>query len=52
MQEISDRRDGEGHVSRRRAPTDMVVVLTLTAMLGVIGFLVAGSVARSCRSAT
>jgi predicted lipoprotein with Yx(FWY)xxD motif len=47
MNEISDRRNKEGHVATREAMTRMVVVLTLTAMLGVIGFLAAGSVARS-----
>jgi len=52
MQEISDRKDGEGRVARREAMTHMVVVLTLTAMLGVIGFLVAGSVARSATRTT
>src|SRR5712691_3822845 len=38
---------GDCDVVRRGAMTRMVVVLTLTAMLGVIGFLAAGSVARS-----
>jgi predicted lipoprotein with Yx(FWY)xxD motif len=47
MQEIRDRRDAESRVAWPQAMTHMVVVLTLTAMLGVIGFLVAGSVAQS-----
>lgn len=52
MQEISYRRDGEADVARREGMTHMVVVLTLTAMLGVIGFLVAGSVAQSATRTT
>jgi predicted lipoprotein with Yx(FWY)xxD motif len=47
MNEIRHRRDGEGDVVRLEATTRVVVVVTLTAMLGVIGFLAAGSVARS-----
>src|SRR5712691_8337948 len=38
---------GDCDVVRRGAMTQMVVVLALTALLGVIGFLAAGSVARS-----
>src|SRR6266542_4032305 len=47
MYELRHRDDGEGDVVRREAMTRVVVVLTLTAALGVIGFLAAGSVARS-----
>jgi predicted lipoprotein with Yx(FWY)xxD motif len=47
MYEMRHRNDGEGDVVRREAMTRVVVVLTLTAVLGVIGFLAAGSVARS-----
>src|SRR5438128_1391031 len=47
MQEMSHRRGGEGEAVRYERMTRMVVVLTLTAMLGVIWFLAAGSVARS-----
>ncbi len=46
MQEINDRRDKEGRVATREATTHAAVVMTLLAMLGVIGFLVAGSIAR------
>jgi predicted lipoprotein with Yx(FWY)xxD motif len=46
-QEINDRRDKEGEVATREAMTHTVIVLTLLAMLGVIGFLAAGSVAQS-----
>src|SRR6266511_6057882 len=46
MYELRHRDDGEGDVVRREAMTRVVVVLTLTAALGVIGFLAAGSVAR------
>jgi len=46
-QKINDRRDQEGEVATREAMTHTVIVLTLLAMLGVIGFLAAGSVARS-----
>ncbi len=44
MYEMSNRKDREAEVFRLEA-TRVVIVLTLTAMLGVIGFLVAGSVA-------
>ena len=47
MQEIRHRPSREDERVRRRAITRMVVVLTLTAALGVIGFLAAGSIARS-----
>ena len=48
-QEINDRRDKEGVVATRETMTHTVLVLTLLAMLGVIGFLAAGSVARSAK---
>ncbi len=48
MQETSHRKGREGHVIKPGAMTRKVVVLTLTAALGVIGFLLgAGSIARS-----
>src|SRR5207244_8200071 len=47
MQEINDRRDKEGQVATREAMPHTAVVLTLLAMLGVIGLLAAGSVGRS-----
>jgi len=46
MEEMRQRRDVEGDVLSREALARAVVMLTLTAMLGVIGFLVGGSVAR------
>ena len=50
MNEIGDRRDRDRVVARE--PTShIVLVLTLTAMLGVVGFLVAGSIARSATQA-
>jgi predicted lipoprotein with Yx(FWY)xxD motif len=50
MNEIGDRRDRDRVVARE--PTSYIVlVLTLTAMLGVVGFLVAGSIARSATQA-
>ena len=52
MQEVSRQKRGESDVARREAMTHGVVVLTLTAMLLVIGFLVAGSVARSATGTT
>jgi predicted lipoprotein with Yx(FWY)xxD motif len=52
MQEMRNQKGGDCDVARRGAMTHMVVVLTLTAMLGVIGFLVAGSVARSATRTT
>jgi predicted lipoprotein with Yx(FWY)xxD motif len=47
MPEMRYRKNGEGDVVRRGAMARVVVVLTVTAILGVIGFLAAGSVARS-----
>jgi len=47
MEEMQQRRGVEAGVVNCEAPTRRVVLLTLTAVLGVIGFLVAGSVARS-----
>jgi predicted lipoprotein with Yx(FWY)xxD motif len=52
MQDIRNPRDREGHVATREAMTHTAVVLTLLAMLGVIGFLAAGSVARSAARTT
>jgi predicted lipoprotein with Yx(FWY)xxD motif len=52
MQEINDRTDKEGQVATRDAMTRTAIVLTLLAMLGVIGFLAAGSVARSATGTT
>jgi predicted lipoprotein with Yx(FWY)xxD motif len=46
MNEIN-RGDKGGHVAARESASYIVVMLTLTAMLGIVGFLVAGSVARS-----
>jgi predicted lipoprotein with Yx(FWY)xxD motif len=47
MNEIRNRKEREGYVAARQPISHIVVALTLTAMLGVIGFLVAGSIARS-----
>jgi predicted lipoprotein with Yx(FWY)xxD motif len=47
MQKMSHGKAGEGQLVRHGEMTRMVAVLTVTAMLGVIGFLAAGSVARS-----
>jgi predicted lipoprotein with Yx(FWY)xxD motif len=47
MEKARQRRGGEADVVTREARTRTIVVLALTAMLGVIGFLLAGSVARS-----
>lgn len=52
MQEMRYRKGGECDVVRRAAVTRMAVALTLTAMLGVIGFLAAGTVARSATRTT
>jgi predicted lipoprotein with Yx(FWY)xxD motif len=52
MQEINDRRNKEGQVASHDAMTHTAIVLTLLAMLGVIGFLAAGSVARSATGTT
>ena len=50
MNEI-DRRDRGGRVAARESASHIVVMLTLTAMLAVVGFLVAGSIARSATQA-
>lgn len=50
MNEI-DLRDREGRVAARESASHIVVMLTLTAMLGLVGFLVAGSIARSATQA-
>jgi predicted lipoprotein with Yx(FWY)xxD motif len=52
MQEIRYQDGGDCGVVGRRAATHMAVVLTVTAMLGVIGFLAAGTVARSATRTT
>jgi predicted lipoprotein with Yx(FWY)xxD motif len=52
MNQIGNRRDREGRVAAHEPKSHIVVVLTLTAMLGVVGFLVAGSIARSATQAT
>ena len=52
MQEMRYQKRGDWDVVRRGAMTHMVVVLTLTALLGVIGFLAAGTVARSATVTT
>ncbi len=52
MREISDRRDRGAQTARRETMTHTAIVLTLMAMLGVIGFLAAGSVARSATRTT
>jgi predicted lipoprotein with Yx(FWY)xxD motif len=49
MNEI-DRRD-RGRVAARESASHIVVMVTLTAMLGLVGFLVAGSIARSATQA-
>ena len=50
MNEIGDQRDRD-RVAAREPTSHNVVLLTLTAMLGVVGFLVAGSIARSATQA-
>jgi predicted lipoprotein with Yx(FWY)xxD motif len=50
MQE-NDRPDRDGRVAARESASHIAVMLTLTAMLGVVGFLVAGSIARSATQA-
>jgi predicted lipoprotein with Yx(FWY)xxD motif len=50
MNEIN-RGDKGGHVAARESASYIVVMLTLTAMLGIVGFLVAGSIARSATQA-
>lgn len=52
MQEMRYQKGGDCDVVRREAMTHTVVVLTLLAMLGVIGFLAAGSGARSATGTT
>ncbi len=47
MYEMRYRKNGEGDAVMPGTMTRVVVVLTVAAMLGVIGFLAAGSVARS-----
>jgi predicted lipoprotein with Yx(FWY)xxD motif len=47
MNEMRHRKDGKGDVIRREARTRLLVVLALTGVLGVIGFLAAGSVGQS-----
>jgi predicted lipoprotein with Yx(FWY)xxD motif len=49
MNEI-DRRDRRARVAARE-PASRIAMLTLAAMLGVVGFLVAGSIARSATQA-
>jgi predicted lipoprotein with Yx(FWY)xxD motif len=46
-----ERRDRESRVAARESASHIVVMLTLTAILGVVGFLVAGSIARSATQA-
>jgi predicted lipoprotein with Yx(FWY)xxD motif len=50
MNAIGNRRDRD-RVAAREPMSHIVAVLTLTAMLGVIGFLVMGSIARSATQA-
>jgi predicted lipoprotein with Yx(FWY)xxD motif len=50
MSEIS-RSERGGRVAARESASRIVVMLTFTAMLGVAGFLVAGSIARSATQA-
>jgi predicted lipoprotein with Yx(FWY)xxD motif len=50
MNAIGSGRDRD-RVAAREPTSHIVVVLTLTAMLGVVGFLVAGSIARSATQA-
>lgn len=47
MNQIGNREDREGRVAAHEPRSHIVVVLTLTAVLSVVGFLVAGSIARS-----
>src|SRR5207247_10178980 len=47
MHEMRHRKHREGDVVRLEARTRLLVVMALTGVLGVIGFLAAGSVARS-----
>lgn len=50
MKDNGNRRNREGRVTALD-PRQIVVLLTLTAMLGIVGFLVAGTVARSATQA-
>jgi predicted lipoprotein with Yx(FWY)xxD motif len=50
MNEI-DRRDRGARVAARESASHIVLMVTLTAMLGLVGFLVAGSIARSATQA-
>jgi predicted lipoprotein with Yx(FWY)xxD motif len=50
MNEI-DRRDRRARVAAREPASHIPLMLTLAAMLGVVGFLVAGSIARSATQA-
>lgn len=52
MQEMRYQEGANYDVVRRGAVTHMAVALTLTAMLGLIGFLAAGTVARSATRTT
>src|SRR6266704_5406704 len=47
MEDMGYRTDRDDEVVRRGATSRMVIAVTLTAALGVIGFLAAGSIARS-----
>jgi predicted lipoprotein with Yx(FWY)xxD motif len=47
-----DKRNSGGLVATRDATTHTAIVLTLALVLGVIGFLAAGSVARSASGTT
>ena len=47
-----DKRNGGGRVATHDATTHTAIVLTLALVLGVIGFLAAGSVARSASEKT
>jgi predicted lipoprotein with Yx(FWY)xxD motif len=51
MPDTRDRKEREANVVSREAAVRTVVVLTLTSMLMVIGFLAAGAVARSATQA-
>jgi predicted lipoprotein with Yx(FWY)xxD motif len=52
MQEMNYGKAGDGNVVRHERMTRTVVVLTLTAILGLSGFLAAGSIARSATGTT
>ncbi len=51
MKDMEYRTDRDGDVIRRGATSRTVIAVTLTAALGVIGFLAAGSIARSATQA-